>query len=105
MHRARQEDDAFLEQARIDVVGTFAAIRGLHHHRYEHVRVNVDRVSVSHAPLGGSTCRSNRAVVNSRCLRHRPLSLTLLRSPSSPSPSPLLTFNIPKERRLGKESV
>jgi hypothetical protein len=35
LDRARQEDDAFLEQAGIDVVGAFTAIGLFHNHRHE----------------------------------------------------------------------
>lgn len=35
LDRTRQEDDAFLEQARINVVGAFTAIGLFHNHRHE----------------------------------------------------------------------
>src|SRR5690606_10284396 len=48
---ADQENDALLQKARIDVVGAFAAIGLLDHHRHEVVVVDLDWIPVSHHPL------------------------------------------------------
>ena len=45
LDRPGDEDDALLQQPRIDVVGALAAVGLLDDHRHEQVHIGVDRVS------------------------------------------------------------
>src|SRR5258707_868873 len=46
VHRADQEDDAFLEQARIDVEGALAPVGLLDHHGHEEIGIGLDGIAV-----------------------------------------------------------
>src|SRR5207247_3243047 len=59
-HRAGDEDDALLEQPRIDVVGALATIGLLDHHRDEIIHVGIDRIShCSVLHRGGASAAAN----------------------------------------------
>ena len=47
-HRTGEEDDAFLQHPRIDVVGPLAAVGGFHHHGDQAVHVSVDGIAFAH---------------------------------------------------------
>ncbi len=54
MHRAGQEDDPLLQQAREDIIGALAPAGLLDHHGHKGIHVKFDRISHFRLPVSSA---------------------------------------------------